>query len=48
MMTKLEMKSLQKKAKAAYEAMLSFPVYNENRFRKINNLPRLQPEQFAE
>ena len=47
-MTKLEMKSLQKKAKAAYDAMLSFPTYNENKFRKINNLPRLQPKQLAE
>ncbi|SMP45083.1 hypothetical protein [Fibrobacter sp. UWB10] len=40
-MTKLEMKTLRKKARAAYEAMLHFPVYDENRFRKINNLPKI-------
>lgn len=46
-MTKLEMKVLQKKARAAYEAMLHFPVYDENRFRKINNLPKVQSKQLA-
>ncbi len=46
-MTKMEMKSLQKKAKVAYEAMLHFPVYNENRFRRINNLPKLSEKQLS-
>ena len=38
-MTKMEFKSLQKKAKAAYEAMLNFPAYDENRYRKLNHMP---------
>lgn len=38
-MTKAELKFLQKKAKAAYEAMLNFPAYDENHYRKLNHMP---------
>lgn len=37
-MTKSELKSLKKKADAAYQAMLNFPGYDENFYRKKNKL----------
>ncbi len=41
-MTKSELKTLKKKADAAYRAMLNFPGYDENFYRKKNNLATLQ------